>query len=88
MVDDPTRRLRRLDCCAVSDAMEKLGLKDQVASGLEQRSTTRRIAGRVVTYRVVPANEAPTLPAGAAPRHLGTTAIALHAANARKGIDM
>lgn len=41
IVDGPTRRLNRLDCCAVSDAMDKLGLKDRVASGLEQRSTTR-----------------------------------------------
>lgn len=74
-MDPITQRLLRLDCCAVSDAMDKVGLKDRVASGLEQRSTTRRIAGRVVTYRLVPAAEAPA-PKGA-PRHLGTTAIEL-----------
>lgn len=85
------KRLLRIDCCAVSDAMDKLGLKDQVASGLEQRSTTRRIAGRVVTYRLVPAAEAP--PSTGAPRHLGTTAIEAAAAGdvivveQRTGID-
>lgn len=66
------RRLARLDVCAVSDAMDKLGLPPAV-SGLEQRSTTRRIAGRVVTYRLVAAAQAPRQEG--APRHLGTTAI-------------
>src|SRR5258705_12532688 len=75
-MNDPVKRLSRLDCCAVSDALDKLGLRDRVVSGLEQRSTTRRIAGRVVTYRLVPADQAPA-PANSAPRHLGTTAIQL-----------
>ena len=66
------RRLARLDVCAVSDAMDKLGLPPAV-SGIEQRSTTRRIAGRVVTYRLVAAAQAPRQEG--APRHLGTTAI-------------
>jgi len=70
--DDPVKRLNRLDCCAVSDAMDKLGLKGGV-SGLEQRATTRRIAGRVVTYKLVPAGDAPKT--SGPPRHLGTTAI-------------
>lgn len=74
-MQDIVKRLLRIDCCAVSDAMDKLGILDRVASGLEQRSTTRRIAGRVVTYRLVPAAEAP--PPSGAPRHLGTTAIDL-----------
>ena len=74
-MNDPVQRLNRLDCCAVSDALDKLGLRDRVVSGIEQRSTTRRIAGRVVTYRLVAAGEAP--PAGSTPRHLGTTAIQL-----------
>ena len=76
-MDELTKRLQRLDCCAVSDAMDKLGLRERVASGLEQRSTTRRIAGRAVTYRLVPAAEAPPAPAGQLPRHLGTTAVEL-----------
>jgi regulator of RNase E activity RraA len=75
-MNDSVKRLGRLDCCAVSDALDKLGLRDRVVSGLEQRSTTRRIAGRVVTYRLVPADQAPP-PASSAPRHLGTTAIQL-----------
>lgn len=74
-MDENTTRLARLDCCAVSDAMDKLGIAGQVASGLEQRATTRRIAGRAVTYRLVPADQAPK-PDGP-PRHLGTTAIEL-----------
>jgi 4-hydroxy-4-methyl-2-oxoglutarate aldolase len=85
-----TRRLARLDVCAVSDAMDKLGLPCAV-SGLEQRSTTRRIAGRVVTYRLVPAAEAP--PREGPPRHLGTTAVEMAqpgeiiAVEQRSGID-
>ena len=53
-VDDQeaVRRLNRLDVCAVSDAMDKLGLRGGV-SGLDQRSSTRRIAGRVLTVRLV-----------------------------------
>ena len=73
-MQDAVQRLRRLDCCAVSDAMDKLGLKGSV-SGLQQLASQRRIAGRVVTYRLVPAAEAPA--AGGAPRHLGTTAVEL-----------
>lgn len=72
MADDFVKRLARLDCCAVSDAMDKLGLAGGV-SGLEQRASTRRIAGRVVTYQLVPKGEAPTV--SGPPRHLGTTAI-------------
>jgi len=72
MMEDPVKRLARLDCCAVSDAMDKLRLKGSV-SGLEQRASTRRIAGRVVTCRLVAAAEAPA--ATGLPRHLGTTAI-------------
>lgn len=72
-MDKITERLRRLDCCAVSDALDKLGIAQQVATGLEQRATTRRIAGPVVTFRLVPADQAP--PRAGPPRHLGTTAI-------------
>ncbi len=65
-------RLNKLDCCAVSDAMDKLGLHPAV-SGLEQRSTTRRIAGRVITFKLAAAAELKPKPGP--PRHLGTTAI-------------
>ena len=74
-MNDAATRLNRLDCCAVSDAMDKLGLRDRVVSGLEQRSTTRRIAGRVVTLRLVAIEETPAN--NGAPRHLGTAAIEL-----------
>ena len=72
MSKDHVERLARLDCCAVSDAMDKLGLPPAV-SGLEQRSTTRRIAGKVVTFRMVAADAAPRR--SGPPRHLGTTAV-------------
>ena len=71
-MDDPVKRLQRLDVCAVSDAMDKLGLPPSV-SGLTQQSTQRRIAGKVVTYKLVPAAQVPAHTG--APRHLGTTAI-------------
>ena len=71
-MDDPVKRLQRLDVCAVSDAMDKLGLPPSV-SGLTQLSTQKRIAGQVVTYKLVPAAQVP--PHEGAPRHLGTTAI-------------
>jgi len=62
-------RLSRLDCCAVSDALDKLQLSG-VVSGLPQLSGTGRIAGRAVTMK---------LGVGAPPpgptRHLGTTAV-------------
>jgi regulator of RNase E activity RraA len=68
MADDMLQRLARLDSCAVSDAMDRLGLAGAV-SGLEPRSVTRRIAGRVRTVCLGPAM------GKAAPRHLCTTAI-------------
>lgn len=66
---DFVARLKRLDCCAVSDALDKLRLTG-VAVGLSQLAGTQRIAGRVLTVK---------LGVGAPPagplRHLGTTAI-------------
>jgi len=71
-------RLRRLDACAVSDALDKLGLEG-VVSGLAQQSSNRRIAGRVITVQLKAAAQvAPAAPVeGAKPRHLGTTAVQL-----------
>ena len=63
------QRLRRLDACAVSDALDKLKLPGAV-TGLPQRSGSTRIAGRAVTMKVGPGT-APTGP----PKHLGCTAI-------------
>jgi 4-hydroxy-4-methyl-2-oxoglutarate aldolase len=72
--DDTTRRLQRLDCCAVSDALDKLGLSGTV-TGLPQRSTSRRIAGKVVTVKLVEAAQVNAAAHTGAPRHLGTTAV-------------
>lgn len=63
------QRLRRLDACAVSDALDKLGLNGAV-TGLPQRSGSGRIAGRAVTMKVG-LGERPPGP----PVHLGCTAI-------------
>lgn len=62
-------RLGRLDSCAVSDALDKLGLKGTV-TGIHRLSTDRRISGRVVTVKLAAAE-------GATPasRHLATAAI-------------
>ena len=69
MSDAATERLKRLDCCAVSDAMDKLKLGG-VVSGLPQRSGTGRIAGRVITMKL-----GPGAPPPGPVKHLGTTAV-------------
>jgi regulator of RNase E activity RraA len=68
-IDPAVDRLARLDCCAVSDALDKLGLAG-VVTGLPQLSVPRRIAGRVVTVKLGVGTPAP-----GPTRHLGTTAI-------------
>lgn len=68
-MDDLTTRLSRLDSCAVSDALDKLGLKG-VAAGIQRCATDRRISGRVVTVKLEADDGRPV-----ASRHLGTTAI-------------
>ena len=62
-------RLKRLDCCAVSDALDKLGLAG-AATGIAQLSTSRRIAGRILTVKLGIGEPPP----GNA-RHVSTTAI-------------
>jgi regulator of RNase E activity RraA len=64
-----TERLSRLDCCAISDALDKLKIGG-VVSGLPQFSGSGRIAGRAITMKL--GTGAP--PAGQV-KHLGTTAI-------------
>ena len=68
-VTEIVRRLRKLDACAVSDALDRLKLPG-VVSGVPQQSGEGRIAGRVVTVKL-----GVGAPASGALRHLGTTAI-------------
>ena len=70
-VSDPhIDRLGRLDTCAVSDALDKLGLRGSV-TGLGRLSSNKRIAGRVLTVRLDRAEAAAQTPR----RHLCTAAI-------------
>lgn len=62
-------RLSRLDACAVSDALDSLGVVG-VVDDLTRRSTTDRIVGRVQTMKL----SAGTPPDGSK-THLGTTSI-------------
>jgi regulator of RNase E activity RraA len=73
ILNSPEQRLARLDACAVSDALDKLGIVEGYVAGLVRRCGRPQISGRVVTYRLVAAAEAPA-PSGP-PRHLGTAAI-------------
>src|SRR5438034_3862733 len=68
-MDETITRLNQLDTCAVSDAMDKLGLHG-VVTGIHQYSTQRKIAGRVLTVKLGIDDGKPT-----AHKHLGTTAI-------------
>jgi len=66
---DIISRLNTLDSCAVSDALDKLGLRGAVR-GIHRLSTDRRIAGRVLTVKLDRAEGRP-----ASTRHLCTAAI-------------
>ena len=74
---DLVARLLGLDTCAVSDALDRLGLTG-VVLGIAPMSPPAKIGGRVVTIRLVDRTAA-NLPAGQAgaqtARHLGTAAI-------------
>ena len=67
------QRLRRLDACAVSDALDKLGLPG-VVTHIAQRSSgpggASRIAGRAITMKVGPGQPPP-----GPPKHLGCSVI-------------
>ena len=67
-MSDPVSRLSRLDSCAVSDALDKLGLQGAV-TGIQRFSTDRRIAGRTLTVKLDRAE------GRTAARHLCTGAI-------------
>jgi regulator of RNase E activity RraA len=67
-MSDYIERLLRMDSCAVSDALDKLGLPGSV-TGLARVSTDQRIAGRVLTVKLDRADGRPST------RHLCTAAI-------------
>ena len=67
-MEDLIARLNRLDSCAVSDALDTLGLAGAV-SGIERVSSARRIAGRVHTVKLDRAD------GRSSARHLCTAAI-------------
>jgi len=66
-------RLREMDTCMVSDALDALGLPGAVA-GIRPMWPCGRTAGRVATVRLAPATASPA--AGGPPVHLGARAIA------------
>ncbi len=68
-MSDPVSRLRRLDTCAVSDALDKLGLGGAV-TGIERMSTEARIAGPVRTVKLDRAEGR-----GPSTRHLCTAVV-------------
>jgi regulator of RNase E activity RraA len=68
-MDDLADRLSRLDACAVSDALDRLGLSG-VVTGLHRLATDHRISGRILTVKLEKDDGRP-----AAGRHLCTAAI-------------
>jgi 4-hydroxy-4-methyl-2-oxoglutarate aldolase len=70
MPKDRLNRLKALDSCAISDALDQLGLAPSV-TGLRPLSVRQRICGRVVTAKLEAGKPDPA----AEVRHLGTTAI-------------
>jgi len=62
-------RLAAIDTCALSDALDKLGVKGQV-TGLRRESGAGRVAGVAVTVKLGTGDPPP-----GPSRHLGTTAI-------------
>ncbi|WP_217207769.1 RraA family protein [Streptomyces sp. AC550_RSS872] len=73
----PIERLRALDTCAVSDALDRHGISG-VLPGLRPLAADRAFAGRAVTVRLgPPAQDAGTAtPGDGLPkRHLGTAAV-------------
>ena len=67
-LDNRVTRLAALDACAVSDALDKLGLPSAV-TGMHRLTTSRRVAGRVHTVQMIADDGTPSA------QHLGTRAI-------------
>jgi 4-hydroxy-4-methyl-2-oxoglutarate aldolase len=66
---EAVHRLRKLDCCTVSDAFDRMGLTG-VVTGVPRASGVGTLAGRVTTIKLG-LGDPPPGPS----RHLGTTAI-------------
>jgi 4-hydroxy-4-methyl-2-oxoglutarate aldolase len=70
MTDEPLSRLKHLDACAISDALDQLGLAPSIV-GLAALSVRTRICGRIITVKLAAGKASPNSEV----RHLGTTAI-------------
>jgi 4-hydroxy-4-methyl-2-oxoglutarate aldolase len=68
--DSPIARLKRLDTCSVSDALDLVGIEG-VVDGLSMMWPSGRVGGRVITVRLLPVVSGAPAPL----RHLGTNAI-------------
>jgi regulator of RNase E activity RraA len=68
-MDNAGVRLSALDSCAISDALDKLGLEG-VVIGISRVSSDRRVSGRVLTVKLGAAVDSST-----PTRHLSTTAV-------------
>lgn len=73
---DLLARLRALDTCAVSDALDSVGISG-AAVGLHAVSGSARVAGAAITVALVEAHDGGSSGSAAAqtPRHLGTAAV-------------
>jgi regulator of RNase E activity RraA len=69
-LDEPIPRLSKLDSCAVSDALDRLGLKGSVL-GISPLWPCPRVVGRCVTVKIKPAGLEKSK------QHLCTSAIAV-----------
>ncbi|MCU1373947.1 MAG: dimethylmenaquinone methyltransferase [Actinomycetia bacterium] len=69
MTDPLVGRLRSLDSCAVSDALDRLGVADRVVTGLTGFGHRGRSAGRAVTVELGPPRAEPSH------RHLCAAAV-------------
>ena len=72
-MDNNVVRLAALDACAVSDAKDSLSLPPAI-SGIERRTTNRTIAGKVLTVKLVSADD-PEFKSSDPQRHLCTESI-------------
>ena len=68
-IADLLARLAAIDTCALSDALDRLGLSGQV-TGLRPESGAGRVSGLAITVKLGTGDPPP-----GPPRHLGTTAI-------------